>query len=312
MITLSKRNLFESLLVAAAILSLTGIPFASVSLRSSVLAVQQPENALAADSRLQPQPRQKPPRPPAEFDSSFERTRLHADLTRWRTPDSNYFRSASGEFLIGKPDRTRCARWVLEYLTQDTLAGSADRDDDRWRADDDVPVEYRATLADYRNSGWQRGHLAASGNHVSSERAQAATYLLSNAVPQTEELNNGLLRKLEDQIRDRVKAGEVAWVLTAPIWRRDEQQNICARTIGEGGVWVPTHILKAFIVAPDKRRSFDVQTLKCETWLLPNEEKITGTLDGFRISVDEAESIAGFDIWTALPDDIEGQLEKVK
>lgn len=250
------------------------------------------------------------PREFVEFDALAHRGRLHADLIRWGRPDSNYTRSESGEFLIGKPDRTRCARWVLEYLDQRIVSGSADRDDDRWDADDNVPVEFRATDKDYRNSGFDRGHLAAAANHHSSERALAATFTLSNAVPMTSELNRGLWASLEDHIRDRVQTGEVAWVLTLPVWKRDEQNNICAKTIGEGGIWIPTHILKSVCWAPDKRRSGDVQVLTLQAWLIPNEERLSGLLDEYRITVDEAESIAGIDMWNSLPRDIEDKLER--
>ena len=289
---------------------------------------------------LQPKVRPKPPRPSAAmlseidreavakldrdtdrgqqrkvngFDAGADRSRKHADLIRWGRPDSNYLSSDGGEFLIGRPDRTRCPRWVLERLDQDSLAGSADRDDDRWNADDRVPVEFRAKNADYRGSNFDRGHLAASGNHVSSEKAQAATFVLSNAMPQTAVLNQVILNRLENQIRLRVKKGEVCWVLTLPVWKRDEQRNICTTTIGDG-IWVPTHVAKACLWSPDKRRAYDVQTLSLECFEIPNDEKFpeNATPQDYRVSGDGLEADAGLDLFANLPDDVENKLESEK
>lgn len=43
---------------------------------------------------------------------------------------------------------------------------------------------HRATNADYRGSGFDRGHLAAAANHKWSQKAMADTFYLSNVAPQ--------------------------------------------------------------------------------------------------------------------------------
>jgi endonuclease G len=43
---------------------------------------------------------------------------------------------------------------------------------------------FRATLNDYRRSGYDRGHLAAAGNHKYWPMAQKETFSLSNMSPQ--------------------------------------------------------------------------------------------------------------------------------
>lgn len=47
-----------------------------------------------------------------------------------------------------------------------------------------VHVFHRATNADYRGSGFDRGHLAAAANHKWSQKAMEDTFYLSNVAPQ--------------------------------------------------------------------------------------------------------------------------------
>ena len=231
-------------------------------------------------------------------------------LVQWGVPDQNYLRPAD-QYLIGAPDRTRCPRWTLERLTPESVKGDSNRRDDEWFADRRVPKEWRVQDSAYAKSGYDRGHLAASANHESQESLQAATFLLSNTMPQFPELNRGPWNQLEKQIRERVKAGEVAWVITVPMWVKDEQGNICARTIGNG-LWAPTHCGKAVLWAPSERQSGDAQTLKLDCWILPNEEGVADDIGQYRVSGDAFEAAAGLDIFAGVPDDIETKLEDEK
>lgn len=47
-----------------------------------------------------------------------------------------------------------------------------------------VHVFHRATNADYKGSGFDRGHLAAAANHRWSQKAMDDTFYLSNVAPQ--------------------------------------------------------------------------------------------------------------------------------
>ena len=59
-----------------------------------------------------------------------------------------------------------------------------------YQVDPNVPVEYRASSADYLGSGWSRGHMAAAANHMHDQQEMNETFYLSNIVPQV--LNNNI------------------------------------------------------------------------------------------------------------------------
>ncbi|XP_061134329.1 endonuclease G, mitochondrial isoform X1 [Syngnathus typhle] len=80
--------------------------------------------------------------------------------------------------------RTRTPAWVIERLSGDTLGGAADRACCDFKEDDSVHFFHRATNADYKGSGLDRGHMAAAANHKWSQKAMDDTFYLSNVAPQ--------------------------------------------------------------------------------------------------------------------------------
>ncbi len=50
----------------------------------------------------------------------------------------------------------------------------------KFKEDTEIPVQHRATLSDYKGSGYDRGHMAASATVDSSYNAMMESFLLSN------------------------------------------------------------------------------------------------------------------------------------
>jgi DNA/RNA endonuclease G (NUC1) len=96
----------------------------------------------------------------------------------------------------------------------------------------------QAFLRDYRYSGFDRGHLAAAGNHPLE--FQAVTYNLVNVCPQAPCFNRLIWRYLEDDIRSIAKQHNEVYCLTAPFY----SEYIEPKFIGPNKLEVPTHFLK--------------------------------------------------------------------
>lgn len=56
-------------------------------------------------------------------------------------------------------------------------------------------VFHRATNADYRGSGFDRGHLAAAANHKWTQKAMDDTFYLSNVAPQVNKVPLSLIEE---------------------------------------------------------------------------------------------------------------------
>lgn len=97
-------------------------------------------------------------------------------------------------FVLSYNTRHRTANWVCEHLSRTALLGAKDpsqvasRKHCKFKPDERFHALFQATLADYQNSGYDRGHLAAAGNYKFSQTAMCETFLLSNIAPQVRTL----------------------------------------------------------------------------------------------------------------------------
>ena len=89
--------------------------------------------------------------------------------------------------------RNRVPHWVGEHVTADSLkvGENVDRDKSSFKEDTDIPEIFRALLADYSKSGYDRGHMAPAADAVSTQDAMDETFLLTNMSPQ---VGNGFNR----------------------------------------------------------------------------------------------------------------------
>lgn len=61
-----------------------------------------------------------------------------------------------------------------------------------------VHIFHRATSADYKGSGFDRGHLAAAANHKWSQKAMEDTFYLSNVAPQVKTCSSNSCNSWKD------------------------------------------------------------------------------------------------------------------
>ena len=119
--------------------------------------------------------------PPLAMWQCFEKplpveTLLPLDPTIWVIDD----------FVLAYDKRNRTAHWVFEHLTREKVKRyeGIDRESSQFKPDNSVHEYFRATNEDYKKSGYDRGHLAAAGNHRWSQQALDQTFHLSNIAPQ--------------------------------------------------------------------------------------------------------------------------------
>jgi DNA/RNA endonuclease G (NUC1) len=140
--------------------------------------------------------------------------------------------------------------WVAEHVTKEQLGGGQTRDD-KFRPDPDLKPGSRAELADYKRSGFDRGHQAPAGNQTTDARLKAETFYLSNMVPQVPRMNQQIWRELEDLARSwTLKFGET-YQITGPMFYDPAEDDpatadgmVSHKAIGKNLVAVPTHIYK--------------------------------------------------------------------
>ncbi len=131
--------------------------------------------------------------------------------------------------------------WVAESLTPVRLSQKIPREDN-FHEETRVPSEYRATLADYKATGYDRGHMAPNAD-MPNKAAQLDSFSLANMVPQAPKNNQQVWRELEEATRAIVtKQKQNVYVVTGPVYSAKK-----LKTIGQG-VIVPTATYKAVYI----------------------------------------------------------------
>lgn len=151
-------------------------------------------------------------------------------------------------YSVGYDAQHRNPKWVFEHLTSESMKGDADRSHSVFKEDESFPQHLRATLSDYRGSGFDRGHQAAAANHKSSMEAMADTFYLSNMCPQNPQCNRGHWAQLEKHVRDLTHDYQNIFVITGPLYlpytESDGKRYVKYQVLGKNDVAVPTHFLK--------------------------------------------------------------------
>lgn len=114
---------------------------------------------------------------------------------------------------------TRGPDWVIERLGPDVTDGAHTRPKIKFAPDPTAQARqlHSAVDADYTNSGFDRGHMAASADFKCSADWMEQTFVLSNAVPQVGVgFNRAIWKSLEERVQGLAR-WEPIYVITGPI-----------------------------------------------------------------------------------------------
>lgn len=201
-----------------------------------------------------------------------------------------------GFHIAFNPDKhePNYAAWTL---TADCIDGPYSRKDASFAPDENV--EGSATLADYRSSGYDRGHMVPAADMKWSRQAMDDCHLLTNMCPQDKRLNSGAWATVEKNTRKWVQRHGTLVIVAGPVL-----SDKLTRTIGKSKIPVPERFFKA-IIAPDANPPLGI------AFIMPNGY-VEGGAQSTVASIDQVEAITGFDLFSALPDSIENEVESQK
>jgi len=184
--------------------------------------------------------------------------------------------------------------WVSYKLTKAEIQNKVAKRKDNFRLDPVIKTG-SATIADYKGSGYDRGHLAPAADMAWSKKAMSESFFLTNMSPQVPALNRGMWRILEGQIRKWVLKEKELYIITGPIIRPNY------KTIGPNRVTVPQWYYKIIV-------DYYQSEIKAIAFMIPNR-KPQKSLQSFAISIDKLEEITHLDFLSLLPDKIQMKLE---
>ncbi|MEZ4792642.1 MAG: DNA/RNA non-specific endonuclease [Gelidibacter sp.] len=152
-----------------------------------------------------------------------------------------------------------------------------------------------ADWRNYKNSGYDKGHLCPAGDRNYNQAAHDETFLTSNISPQDHEFNSGIWNTLEQKTRYWANKYDGVFVVTGGVLKGK------MKTIGEEHVAVPNQFYKIIMDANQGK-------VKMIAFLMPNKDSHE-PLYNFVVSVDSIETLTGIDFFPELEDKLETQLE---
>ena len=222
-------------------------------------------------------------------------------------------------YITSYNTKTRNPNWVAWHLTSEHLDGPYNRKgvpyyDDKGNAigimsfandvvygdyfvDREVPVP-RQEHSDWKEhpSNIDHGHMCPAADCKWSKEAINQSFLLTNMCPQDHELNGGDWEKLEEKCRKWAKKYGDIYIVAGPIF-----YNGVKKTFGANKIAVPDAFYKVVLCLQGEPKALG--------FIYPNDAK-KHPMNQSVCSVDDVERITSIDFFSALPDDIENEVER--
>lgn len=160
------------------------------------------------------------------------------------TPDDFLIRR--NQYVLSYNQSRGTPNWVSYELDPRQANGAADRCN-CFTSDSVVPAAKRIYYTDYTGGGFDRGHMMPSADRTAGNEDNAASFYMTNMVPQQADLNQGVWANLEDALRDSVRAGRAAYIIVGPLYSRSH-----GLTFLNGGskVAIPDSTWKIALIGP--------------------------------------------------------------
>ena len=220
----------------------------------------------------------------------------------------NYFVTHYAEgrvnYSLEYDTQLRHARWVAFSFDEQSSRKAVSRSgDDAWAWDPRIPAEF-STARLFRGSGYDRGHLVASEDRVSSREANRQTFYYSNMSPQIGAgFNQSYWSKIEELVRGwgrNSKLRDVLYVVKGGTIRPDQVESYKANN----ALLIP----KYYWVALLRQQGSSYHAIGL--WV---EHKKYSNSPAFRsraISIEELQRRTGLNFFHRLPDSVEAEVER--
>jgi len=198
-------------------------------------------------------------------------------------------------YTLSYNEKYEQAEWVAYFLKPIDHPANYKRP---YFIEDPKVKTHSADWKNYKNSGYDKGHLCAAADMKFSESAFDDTFYTSNISPQLHNFNDGVWNRLEGKVRYWAKKYNGIYVVTGGIL----SDNL--KSIGREKVAVPKYFYKVLL-------SKSNGNYKMIAFIVPAIDSDKPLYD-FTVSVDEVEKQTGIDFFPQLNDAVENRLEKSK
>lgn len=147
---------------------------------------------------------------------------------------------------------------------------------------------------EYKETGYDRGHMAPAMDMRWNREAMEQCFLMTNICPQDHDLNDGEWRHMEEAIHSWARKTERLVIFTGPVLSGDLK-----KTGKRNAITVPRKFYKV-VYSPKQNRAI--------AFVFDNEVAAKSWTN-YAVTIDEVERLTGIDFLASLPDDVETSIE---
>ncbi|HEU4406585.1 MAG TPA: DNA/RNA non-specific endonuclease [Polyangiaceae bacterium] len=209
------------------------------------------------------------------------------------------------QYALSYNPKRNGANWVGWNLNASHF-GPAKRHQGKFLVDEQLPAGvYRVRHEDYTDSGFDRGHMVRSEERTATPDDNRATFLLTNILPQTHDLNAGPWLRLEEHCQELARRGKDLYVVAGPLYAQNPPR------IGRGGVAVPEAFFKVVAVLERGQGAADVGPgTRVIAVRMPNVKGISSDeWRRYRTRVDDVEKASGYDLLSDVAEATQAAIE---
>ena len=201
-------------------------------------------------------------------------------------------------YALGYNNDGRVPDWV-SYVISDESANGVNVDRGSFRVDKAIDKDNRSSNTDYKKTGYDRGHLAPSGSIDYSREANDETFLYSNMSPQLPAFNRDMHGKTG--VWGRLERYERAWAK-----QRGKLLIIAGTYLGEN-----TQLIGRGVRVPEKffKVIFDPSSMEAIAFIMPQDLNTGDDWKQYVASIDQVESLTGWDLLSVIDADIQATIE---
>ncbi len=187
-------------------------------------------------------------------------------------------------FSIGFSMTHRSPVWMSMIISGSSCTPHGERSANPFQVDPEVAREAQASPHTFRNSDYDRGHLAPRETCSFSPEAERQTFLMTNVVAQNAELNRNGWARLEKQVRVWAEAHGRLAVAAGPVFSDDRRLH---------GVAIPSAFFMAVVDLSRPGHAIG--------FLVPNSPAGISDIRGGAMSVHELEARTGLRLFRHAP-----------
>jgi endonuclease G len=196
-------------------------------------------------------------------------------------------------------DAHKQSDWTVYMLCRERLANPVAKRKDNFRPDPAVKTG-TATLADYKGSKHDRGHLVPCADMLWSQTAMDESFFFSNMSPHLATFHQagGIWYKLEDLVNIWALEYDTLYIVSGPAL-----QHGTRGTIGKNKVSIPEYFYKVIL-------NYTQDRIEGIGFIMPHEKIKSGNpVSNYAVSIDSVQNFTGINFFHNLPDPQEQYIE---